>query len=504
MSSTEQATFPAASPGAALAAGLATLQETLALLHTIDLHEVPGSGVLAALDGIEQARRKTESLAARALATIEADGMWALDGARSMPAWYRARTGKHPAAAAREVRQARALRDHLPATAKALAKGEISTDHAAALVKHTTDTEGRRDRLTDPDVGEDFLLGHAKTLDAADFTLALQDWGTRADPDATDRAYQEQTLREEFTLAKTTDGYHARGWLSPTNGQLLQTALTARTGTPAKTDTRTPAQRRANALIGLAHLALDSGTLRPGARIRPHLAVTVPFDTLQRLVAAAAIRAHRPGCPTTGPGAAFGLTPAPTGRPARAGGEGHPDAAVAASGGLTGLPAAAGCADGDTCTCQPGTLIEAGPDAAAMADTPTATLEDGTILSPALLARLACDSQMHRVVFGPDSEILDAGREQRLFTAAQTRAIIARDKRCQYPHCHAPPGEGEIHHSIAWWAQFGSTNINLGVLLCWYHHDWVHAHAITIERRNGHWTFLRPDGTTIGDAALAA
>uniref|UniRef100_UPI000F8CE11F DUF222 domain-containing protein n=1 Tax=Georgenia sp. SYP-B2076 TaxID=2495881 RepID=UPI000F8CE11F len=239
-------------------------------------------------DGVEQVRRKAEALGARALATIEADGLWALDGARSMTAWYRARSGKHGASAAREIKQARALRDHLPATAKALAAGEISTDHVTAMVRHTADTDVRRERLTDPGVGEAFLLEHAKTLDAADFTLAVQEWGTRADPDAADRAYKEDSQREEFSLAKTTDGYLPGGWLSTTNGKLLLTALSARMGTPSKTDTRTPAQRRANALVGLAHLALDSGTLRPGARIRPHLSVTVPFDTLQRLVAAAA------------------------------------------------------------------------------------------------------------------------------------------------------------------------------------------------------------------------
>ncbi|WP_164737389.1 HNH endonuclease signature motif containing protein [Georgenia sp. SYP-B2076] len=483
-------------PAAALAAGLATMQDVLAQLHTIDLHAVPGPAVLAALDGIEQVRRKTESLSARTLATIEADGMWALDGARSMAAWYRARTGKHRASAAREVKQARALRDHLPATAKALAAGEISTDHAAAMVKLTTDTEARRDRLVDPEVGEGFLLEHAKKLDASDFTLAAQEWGTRADPDAADRAYQEDTLHEEFTLAETTDGYVPSGWLSTSSGKLLLTALAARTGTPAKTDTRTPAQRRANALVGLAHLALDSGTLRPGARIRPHLSITVPFDTLQRLVAAAG-RAHRPGCRLVGtyPGAAFGL-PLDLARTTDLGGEranGQPGPEPAGEG-----------SKGCTCPELSDTIIDAGIDAAAMVGVEPATFEDGAPLSPALLARLACGSQMHRVIFGPDSEILDAGREQRLFTAAQTRAIIARDKRCQYPNCHAPPGEGEIHHSIAWWAQFGSTNINLGVLLCWYHHDWVHAHAITIERRHGQWVFIRQDGSVIGDTALAA
>ncbi|WP_205739586.1 HNH endonuclease signature motif containing protein, partial [Georgenia sp. SYP-B2076] len=251
------------------------------------------------------------------------------------------------------------------------------------------------------------------------------------------------------------------------------------------------------ALVGLAHLALDSGTLRPGARIRPHLSVTVPFDTLQRLVAAAAPKQHRPGCRSAGryPGAAFGL-PMDL---ARITSSGAPETEQSGPDG-TGVSL-------EGCTCGQelsGTVIGAEVDSVAMVGVEPATLEDGSPISPALLARLACGSQMHRVIFGPDSEVLDSGREERLFTAGQTRAIIARDKRCQYPHCNAPPGEGEIHHSIAWWAQFGSTNIALGILLCWFHHDYVHAHAITIERRDGHWVFTRKDGSLIGGTELAA
>lgn len=478
-------------PAAALEVGLARVQEILTELVGIDLHTVAGQTVLGTLDGVEQVRRRVEALGARALATVEADGTWALDGARSMAAWYRTRSGKHHASAAREIRQARALRDHLPATAAALAAGEISVDHAAALVRHTTTTEVRRDRLADPEAGEALLLGHAKTLDASDFTLAAQAWGVRADPEAGDRAYREDSDREEFYLAETTDGYVPGGWLSRASGRRVLTALGARMGTPSKADTRTPAQRRANALVALASLALDAGTLRPGARIRPHLAVTVPFETLQRLIAAAAARAHRPGC-TAGPGAAFGLPthPGPDG-----GGQDHAGPGAGGAGDPAAGPGAGGGAGG-ACTCA-AEVIGADLDPALMVGAEAATFEDGTALTPALLARLACASQVHRVVFGPDSEVLDAGREQRLFTAAQTRAIIARDKRCQYPGCHAPPGEGEIHHSIAWWAQFGSTNIRLGLLLCWHHHDYVHAHAITIERHHGHWTFHRRDGTPI-------
>jgi hypothetical protein len=111
-----------------------------------------------------------------------------------------------------------------------------------------------------------------------------------------------------------------------------------------------------------------------------------------------------------------------------------------------------------------------------------AELDDGTPLPHALLARLACDSELARVVFGPASEILDSGRTKRLFTPGQRRAIIARDRTCRYPGCDAPPHEGEVHHSIWWYAQYGQTRAQDGVLLCWFHHDHVHANAISIER----------------------
>jgi hypothetical protein len=501
----------AVTPAQAVAAGLAQMREALDILGDVDLHQLDGEALLGALDAVEQVRRRADALGARVLATVESDGRWAVDGARSMAAWYRARTGRHRAGAAREVRHARALRDHLPETARALAAGEISTDHVAAIVRHTTNTQARRDQLCDEHAGEDFLLTHARDLDASAFDVAVRHWGLRADPEAADRAYVEDGEREEFYLAETTDGYVPGGWLSRASGRIVLTALAARTGTPARGERRSAGQRRAGALVGLAQLALDSGSLRPGARIRPHLSVHVPFETLQRLVAASApVRRHR-GCtieeerPTRAghPGAAFALPgPAKQTRTAITGG-----AATVAGAPESGVPEA-GAPEGDgLCRCGqelPEVVIGADLDAVAMGAVAPATFEDGTPLSPALLARIACTGAMHRVVFGPDSEVLDVGREKRIFTAAQTRAIIARDKHCQYPDCDAPPGEGEIHHSIWWWEQFGATSVKLGLLLCWAHHDHVHQHRITIERRRGRWRFYRRDGTPIGEQARSA
>ncbi|HLS02908.1 MAG TPA: HNH endonuclease signature motif containing protein, partial [Beutenbergiaceae bacterium] len=109
----------------------------------------------------------------------------------------------------------------------------------------------------------------------------------------------------------------------------------------------------------------------------------------------------------------------------------------------------------------------------------------------------ACDSSLMRVVFGPESTILDAGRNQRIFPAHQTRAIIARDRHCQFPGCDEPPQHGEIHHSLWWWKHHGKTNVSQGILLCWHHHGYVHDHNITITRQTGQWIFTTTTGDTI-------
>src|SRR5699024_5232317 len=87
---------------------------------------------------------------------------------------------------------------------------------------------------------------------------------------------------------------------------------------------------------------------------------------------------------------------------------------------------------------------------------------------------------------------------ERLFTPAQARAIIARDRHCQYPGCAAPPGIGEIHHCL-WWYHGGHTSTENGILLCWWHHTLVHQHHLTItrhcdEHRPAQWVFTDPDG----------
>lgn len=430
-----------------LSEGVEQVNALLAALNGIDLHALSSPVLMDAVGQVENLRRQIEALGAKVLTAAQTDGAWATTGARTFTAWYRNTTGRHHVTATAQVRLARLLRQDLPLTAQALADGQISIDHVSALTRHAVNSPTRLTQLRDPDLGEAFLLAHAKTMDASDFLNLVKHWAIRTDPDAADRSWKQDSERQELLIAPTMGGYHLQGWLTTSNAQTLLTALDARTGTPTA-DGRTTPQRRADSLVSLAHLCLDSGILRPGARIRPHLCVTVPFDTLQRLTTAAA--------------------PAPD--------EHHHPAST-------------------TPTTNP--VIPTRLDHTILTGAEPATLADGEPLPHQLLARLACQGALHRIVFGPDSQILDVGREERLFTAAQTRAIIARDRRCPYPGCGAPPGEGEIHHSIWWYAQHGRTDTNHGILLCWFHHDYVHRHQITIERTHNTWQFTRTDATTI-------
>ena len=117
---------------------------------------------------------------------------------------------------------------------------------------------------------------------------------------------------------------------------------------------------------------------------------------------------------------------------------------------------------------------------------PTAPTDYGQQLSGEAARRIACDAAISRIITGPQSEILDAGRESRCFTTAARRAIAARDHGCIWPGCTAPPAWCDAHHIIHW-ADGGPSDAGNAALLCGHHHDRVHHHR--------HATVISPDGT---------
>ncbi|NYJ75166.1 HNH endonuclease signature motif containing protein [Allobranchiibius huperziae] len=103
---------------------------------------------------------------------------------------------------------------------------------------------------------------------------------------------------------------------------------------------------------------------------------------------------------------------------------------------------------------------------------------DGEHLDAGTLRRMACDADLIPAVLGTDSEPLDVGRAKRLFTGGLRTAIIHRDQHCTFPGCERPPDWCDAHHVRPWWAG-GQTTLTNAALLYARHHTIVHRDLLT-------------------------
>ncbi len=102
-----------------------------------------------------------------------------------------------------------------------------------------------------------------------------------------------------------------------------------------------------------------------------------------------------------------------------------------------------------------------------------ATLDTGQWLSPDVARRIACQASIIAAVLGTDGQVLDLGRERRLFTGPIRRALILRDGGCAFPGCDRPPRWCDGHHILSWLLG-GLTCLENAVLLCGHHHRLIH------------------------------
>jgi hypothetical protein len=401
--------------------------------------------------------------------------------------------------------------------------------------------------------GEQYLLSFAGRQPIGAFQRLLRRFAHVADPDADERGYRQATEREFVDLAPTWGGYHLAGFLTTEHGQQLRTALDALmtpgagaggggdarsagatnvsesvAGTPAGTsgvepadrggatlgdraagdqtaeDRRTVQQRRAQALADLARVILDGGLVSPGASVRPHVTVHVSWTELQRVLADADRRSaaedpdadRRAATESTATDTATDRLGAARGGGVRAEGADPTGLAPSRSRPRRGSPSGL----------SPGWAPGAGPPQGARLDVRALTdpesdfpawADDVGPIPQRLLAKIACDAEVTRVVFGPDSQVLDVGRARRTVTGQLRRAVIARDRRCTWPGCQEPPARCEVHHAVTHWADGGVTSVDNAALLCWHHHTVVDTTGVRMRWEGGVWAFTDRHGRRI-------
>jgi hypothetical protein len=374
-------------------------------LLAADPRELP---CVALGEEIEELYRQASRLQAAILDRVEAFDR--TGGAKASPhettaAWLRAKTRLSPTASSRDVHLARDLVDVLAATRAALRDGAINPTQAQQIASLRSSIGDDALRSAEP-----HLVDYATRVSAKELTAAITHVKHMYGRERQDSDEQDDYASRKVHSSTTIGGMGVGNWLlHPAGQEIVQTAIHA-LSKPIPGDDRTPAQRRADALITMAELAMRCGQLPITGGVKPHVTVIVRNETL----------ADVPGAPA-------------------------------------------------------------------------AEYSFGTTTSAEWARRFACDAAVSRIVMGPASELLDAGRTTRTFTAAQTRAIVARDRHCIWTGCDAPPGWCDAHH-IRHWADGGPTDVDNGVLLCGRHHDRVHnAHHAINQTSGGRYTVdLRP------------
>jgi hypothetical protein len=435
---------------------------------------VSDTDLVACLEQAWAGAQQLTTTVAHLIRQAEARGLPAAEAASSTVVWLRQRLRMSPAAAHRLVALAKGL-DARPTVDAAVSAGVISTEQAATIIATVTDLP--------PSTPAD-VVGHAETVlvdMAGQFDpVELSRLGTRildhVAPGVAERREEEWLARQEarahrkraFTLSPVGASLvRVSGWLDAAGAATVTAALDPLCHPrhdPA--GTRSPAQRRADALVDVCGAASRASGASGDAN---QVVVTVPLDVLA-------------GAPT-GSGRGSNAGPASDAGLGRDAGDvlgpRHPTGSAGLYGpGRSGRPtpsagpARAGSARpaaGRPGATRPGDAGRA-PGARGRG---AARLDTGAVISATQARLMACDARVLPAVLGGDGQVLDLGRSRRLFTGPIRRALILRDRGCAFPGCDRPPRWTEAHHLVGW-AEGGETSLANACLVCRYHHRVLH------------------------------
>jgi hypothetical protein len=107
------------------------------------------------------------------------------------------------------------------------------------------------------------------------------------------------------------------------------------------------------------------------------------------------------------------------------------------------------------------------------------------------LATILCDVRLQQVVLDHSGQVVSLSTTTDTITAAQRRAVAARDRCCVAKGCSKPPAFCDVHHLRAR-ADGGATEIGNLVLLCRRHHVIWHRQQLTITDLRVPWLLPQP------------
>jgi hypothetical protein len=242
-----------------------------------DLDHLTASALGERLVETRRSIDRMESDFSRCLARFANLQGYAEDGAVTLVQWLRWKCRLTPGHAFERAQVARLL-PTLPLAEAALANGEIGYDHAAVLARSSDEVGAEAAAKAEPD-----LVDWARKLDPARLRLVARHLRHCVNPDGVLKEANQAYDRRALHLSQMLDGvFRIDGILDPEGGATLQTALNALMAPELAGESRRPAERRADALVELAHQRLATGELPDVGGLRPHLTVTAPLATLRR------------------------------------------------------------------------------------------------------------------------------------------------------------------------------------------------------------------------------
>jgi hypothetical protein len=159
----------------------------------------------------------------------------------------------------------------LPLTHKAWAQGEISASAARTICRGIT--TGHEDIYAEL---EQTLVAYATTRKYREVDAIIRHYRNNAD----ELDGIEPADRNGLHLSEVGGRWALNADLDAKDGATLNHAIDAALDMPTDTDTRTPAKRRADAIVRIAEFFLNYETLGLDGGERPHLTLTISCDEI--------------------------------------------------------------------------------------------------------------------------------------------------------------------------------------------------------------------------------